>query len=262
MTTAIDSATIANIPAPVISTCGDWTLHEHRVVTSTNLLAANLPAWTAIRADTQTAGRGRFQRTWISDRGGLWLSAVVPLAHGDLERRTLPLAAGLAVCSALNEVGVRAFRLRWPNDVLVQDRKVAGLLIDQFVPGLAVIGIGLNVTNQPQALDATLKNNTARLVDFLPQTPGLPALTFLILRHLKTVLLRLDQPGTPACLLRINELWGPPRPVELDLDGTLRRGLFTGVDAEGRLRLVGEDANVGFYHAHQVRHLTELQVLL
>jgi hypothetical protein len=47
-----------------------WHLHEFAEVTSTNLIAAKLPAWHAVRADTQTAGRGRFQRHWVSDAGG------------------------------------------------------------------------------------------------------------------------------------------------------------------------------------------------
>lgn len=256
MTTAPDlSLPSANIPPPAISSCGDWTLHEHRAVSSTNLLAANLSAWTAIRADTQSAGRGRFQRTWISDRGGLWLSAVVPLGQGALERRTLPLAAGLAVCNALHELGLRA-RLRWPNDVMVNDRKLAGLLIDQFVPGLAVIGVGLNVTNHPETLDPTLKNNTTRLADLMAQTPGIPALAALTLRHVRTVLR--DISGTPGFLMHVNDLWGPPRPVQLDLDGIIRQGLLTGVDAEARLRLVDDAGRISSYDPAQVRHLTEI----
>ncbi len=243
---------------PVISVCGDWTLHEHQLVGSTNLLAANLPAWTAIRADTQTAGRGRFQRTWISDLGGLWLSAVVPLAQQDLARRALPLAAGLAVCNALQELGVRGYRLRWPNDVMVKDRKLAGLLIDQFSPGVAVIGIGLNVNNQPEVLDITLRNTTTRLKDLVAKAPGPPALTGLILRHLRRVVSQLDTDGTPELLLRINELWGPPRVVELDLDGRFRRGLFSGLDAQVRLQLSDEAGRLSVYEAHQVRHLTEI----
>jgi hypothetical protein len=55
-----------------------WTVHEVASVDSTNLFAAKLPVWHAVRAEVQTAGRGRFQRVWISDQGGLWLSAVVP----------------------------------------------------------------------------------------------------------------------------------------------------------------------------------------
>lgn len=248
-----------NVSPARISRDGGWILHEYPVVPSTNLLAASLPAWTAVRADIQTAGRGRFQRSWISDRGGLWLSAVVPVSQEERARRALSLAVGLAICNALQELHVPGLRLRWPNDVMVNDRKLAGLLIDQFVPGLAVIGIGLNVINQPEALDRSLKNRTTRLAEFLPSPPALAGLAFMLLRHLRELVLELDHQGTPFLFLRINQLWGAPRVVELDLDGIFRRGLFTGVDAAGRLRLTDELGNSCFYEAHQVRHLTEIQ---
>ena len=207
------------------SVCGDWTLHEYPVVTSTNLMAAKLPAWSAIRADTQTRGRGRFQRHWISDRGGLWLSAVVPISDGVVTRRALPLAAGLAVCHGLQELEVKSARLRWPNDVMLNQRKLAGLLIDQFKPGLAVVGMGMNVNNQPQACEPSLINQVARLAEVMPNTPKLDILTDVFLRHLRLVLTALDREGAASLFLKINELWGPARPVELDLDGNLRRGI-------------------------------------
>ena len=243
---------------PSIARCEGWTLHEYQVVTSTNLLAAALPPWTAVRADTQTAGRGRFQRTWISDQGGLWLSAVVPLGREEAARRALSLVAGLAICDALQELRVPGLRLRWPNDVMVGDRKLAGLLIDQFISDAAVIGIGLNVSNRPEALDPTLKNRTAHLGEFLPKTPGLGDLAALLLRHLRIAVLELDRQGAPALFLRINQLWGDPRAVELDLDGSFRCGLFTEVDPAGRLRLTDAAGNSCFYEAHQVRHLTKI----
>jgi BirA family biotin operon repressor/biotin-[acetyl-CoA-carboxylase] ligase len=228
------------------------------VVTSTNLIAASLPAWTALRADLQTCGRGRFQRTWVSDRGGLWLSAVVPLGKDPLAQRALPLATGLAICRALRELGIFGLRLRWPNDVLVNDRKLAGLLIDQFVPGLAVVGIGLNVSNEPQKLDASLASSVARLVDLLPDIPNLRQLTGLILRHLRIVLSDLEKQGPAVLCRRVNELWSGHRCVELDLDGVTRRGLFKGIDETGRLILANPGGDLSLYDAHQVRHLTEI----
>src|SRR5690349_19647555 len=119
----------------------EWRLRELAAVDSTNLFAANLPAWHAVRADTQTAGRGRFQRQWVSDAGGLWLSAVVPVETNSPAWRMLPLATGVAVCDALRANGANQLRLRWPNDVLVGNRKLAGLLIDQFRPAAAVVGV-------------------------------------------------------------------------------------------------------------------------
>lgn len=243
---------------PLITRREGWTLHEYPVVTSTNLIAASLPPWTAVRADLQTAGRGRFQRAWISDPGGLWLSAVVPLSREEAAQRALSLVAGLGIVNALQELRVPGLRLRWPNDVMVGERKLAGLLIDQFAPGAAVIGVGLNVSNQPETLDPTLKNFTAHLSEFLPEPPALGDLAALLLRHLRTVVVDLDQQGAASFLRRLNQLWGAPRVVELDLDGVFRRGLFTGVDATGRLQLTDAAGNSSFYEAHQVRHLTEI----
>ena len=182
-----------------------WTVHEVASVDSTNLFAAKLPVWHAVRAEVQTAGRGRFQRVWISDQGGLWLSAVVPSPprsvdlpgpgpgkagsfarpHARPAQPWLPLVAGLALCDALAELGLTGFRMRWPNDVLVRDRKLAGLLLDQFTPDRVVVGVGVNVLNQPEASDAVLQNHATRLADWLPETPGLTEVAAVVLRHLR-----------------------------------------------------------------------------
>ena len=243
---------------PIRSSCGNWTLCEYPIVSSTNVVAAGLPAWNAVRADTQTNGRGRFQRTWISDDGGLWLSAVVPLDSEAITRRVLPLAAGLAICDVLQAQGISNFRMRWPNDVLVNDRKLAGLLIDEFSPGLAVVGIGMNVHNRPEAKDARLTNLTTRLADLMPQSPALPVLAALVLRQLASVLGALKSRGFAYFFVRVNRLWGQPRKLELDLDGTIQQGLFQGVDSEGRLVLADPSGQLAFYEAHRVRHLTEI----
>lgn len=243
---------------PRVSAMEGWTLHEYQVVNSTNLVAANLGAWTAARADTQTAGRGRFQRGWVSDVGGLWLSAVVPCDTKSPAGRTLPLAAGVAVCDALRSLGPEQVRLRWPNDVLVGDRKLAGLLVDQFTPGLAVIGIGLNVVNLPESRDAALKGLTARLADLVPVTPSIHELAALLLWNLRRVLAGSAAVNLQHLLPRLNELWGQPRHVELDLDGELRRGVFQGVDEDGRLILLEAPGNRASYEPWQVRHLKEI----
>ena len=71
--------------------CDGWHLHELPLTSSTNLAAAHLSPWEAVRADRQTAGRGRFQRGWISDEGGLWLSAVIPTGPDAAAARVLPV---------------------------------------------------------------------------------------------------------------------------------------------------------------------------
>jgi len=235
-----------------------WVLWDYHCVDSTNLVAAGLPAWQAVRSITQTAGRGRFQRTWISDEGGLWLSAVVPLAESREQIQTLPLAAGLAVIEALAETGLRGARLRWPNDIMIGDRKIAGILVDSFSPHTAVIGIGVNVTNRPAAADPSLRNVATRLADLLPQPPALDLLTERILSELRVIIGQLLSQGFSALSPRINQLWGGQCQVRLDLDGLEKTGLFLCVDARGRLLLEDEQQDCQVFAPHQVRLFREV----
>jgi len=94
-----------------------------------------------VLADEQTAGRGRFGRSWISPSGGLYITLICcadPL---------LSLKAGLAVVRALRSVGIEA-GLKWPNDVVVENLKIAGVLIET-IGDHSLVGIGLNLTSVP-----------------------------------------------------------------------------------------------------------------
>jgi BirA family biotin operon repressor/biotin-[acetyl-CoA-carboxylase] ligase len=244
-------------PPLSVTVAGNWTVHEFARVTSTNLVAAKLPAWHAVRADVQTAGRGRFQRTWVSDAGGLWLSAVIPVRETGGRHALLPLLAGSAVCATLWDLGADKLRMRWPNDILAGEGKLAGVLMDQFVPGLVVVGIGLNVTNQPERFDAGLAGRVARLAGLVRQVPAPPALAVRILAQLEKAWVDFEAGGIERLLRRINELWRAPIPVELDLDGRLVHGQFEGVDRRGYLRLRTGAGQINFYEPHQVRLLRE-----
>ncbi len=234
-----------------------WLLWEYDEVTSTNLVAAKCEPWQAVRADTQTAGRGRFQRSWVSDLGGMWLSAVVPVETNSPAWRFLPLAAGVAVCDALRDLGVTDLRLRWPNDVLVGSRKLAGLLIDQFQPGRAVVGIGLNISNSPEARDGQLEGHVIRLADLLPTPPAVPEITERVLAALKSVWQPVWGGSVESLLPRINVLWHLPRRVEVDLDGPKLEGEFHGVDAAGRLLLRDDSGRTHAFDPQDVRLLRD-----
>ena len=253
---ALNSAPGA-VPLEVFD-CAGWTVHDYEVVDSSNRVAASLPPWHAVRATIQTAGRGRFHRSWVSDKGGLWISAVVPISS--LEKALLlPLLSGLVLCSLLRQQGLSSLRMRWPNDILVGHRKLAGILVDAFPSGKAVIGVGINLSNHPESLDSTLNLQTARLADLLPHAPSVDELTLQVLETLRRELEDFTRHGEILPLARVNQLWGSPRHVELDLDGPVCRGLFKGVDLQGRLELAGADGATRFYSAHQVRHLTEIE---
>ncbi|MHA2600518.1 MAG: biotin--[acetyl-CoA-carboxylase] ligase [Candidatus Thorarchaeota archaeon SMTZ1-83] len=106
----------------------------------------------AIVSDCQTAGRGRFDRSWESPRGGLYASIVVkPL----LSPATLPLMGFMLGCSAVSAIKSSSFidaRLKWPNDIIVNEKKVGGILSEAVTEGNQVVaiilGIGINVNLQ------------------------------------------------------------------------------------------------------------------
>jgi BirA family biotin operon repressor/biotin-[acetyl-CoA-carboxylase] ligase len=235
-----------------------WHLWEYDEVTSTNLVAAQLEPWHAVRANRQTAGRGRFQRQWVSDRGGMWLSAVVPVETNSPTWHLLPLTAGVAVCEALGILGIKQLRLRWPNDVLVGTGKLAGVLIDQFQSGRAVVGIGVNVTNHPEVCDQNLNGHVVRLADLITSVPPVAELAAGILATLKSLWEQVRRSSPTDLLPRINALWALPRQVQLNLDGPLVTGEFLGVDAQGRLQLRDAVGQMQFFDPQTVKLLRDL----
>jgi len=131
---------------------GKYIFFAHKVG-STNDWARELaelgaPEGTVAIAETQTSGRGRLGRRWISPKGGLWFSIVLKPRLKPTETVKLVFLASLAVAEAIRELyGLKA-ETKWPNDVLVDGRKVCGILSEMKTVGekvdYAIIGIGLN----------------------------------------------------------------------------------------------------------------------
>jgi len=99
---------------------------------------------TAVFAYSQTRGRGRQSRQWSSPKGGMYLSL---LLFPENQSRTLPLAAALAVIQILERLGFKHPGIHWPNDVMLDNRKVCGILCEQ-VRNAFICGIGLNVNTR------------------------------------------------------------------------------------------------------------------
>ena len=143
-----------------MSALGTPRLHL-RETTSTNdraraLAAAGAPHGTLVTAAAQTAGRGRQGRRWSAPPGRALLMSVVLRDP----RRLLPLAAGVAVADA---VGADA-RIKWPNDVQLGGRKLAGILAEgRPYEGWAVLGVGLNVAVRAADLPVELRDTAATL---------------------------------------------------------------------------------------------------
>ena len=150
-------------------------LHDELPSTSDRLrelAQRGTPAFTVVVAGTQSQGRGRMGREWHSPPGsGLWMSVLVR----DVPERfsgILPLAVGVAVARALERMTADSVALKWPNDILIGDRKVAGILCETVgEPGEGVIvGIGVNLRTPEGGLPPELAPGVA----FLEGVSGLP----------------------------------------------------------------------------------------
>jgi BirA family biotin operon repressor/biotin-[acetyl-CoA-carboxylase] ligase len=140
---------------------------HYRLIGSTNarareLAGAGAPHGTLVTAAEQSAGRGRQGRTWTAPAGRALLCSVVIRDPP----RLLPLAAGAAVAEVVDGLASSeaAAQIKWPNDVLVAGRKVAGILVEgRPQEGWAVVGIGLNVALRPEDFPPDLRQRAGSL---------------------------------------------------------------------------------------------------
>jgi BirA family transcriptional regulator, biotin operon repressor / biotin---[acetyl-CoA-carboxylase] ligase len=147
---------------------------HYRLTDSTNerareLAAAGAPHGTLVTADEQSAGRGRQGRVWTAPPKSAVLMSVVLRELSE----TLPLAAAVAVCEACEcEAGVPGCWIKWPNDVWISDKKVAGILVEgRPQEGWAVLGIGLNVFIDTDDFPPELRDTaTSLLIEYAAPT--------------------------------------------------------------------------------------------
>lgn len=149
MTPARSSASRPDAPAVPPSEFGD-PHHHHELTDSTNLRAKELaaggaPSGTVVTAAEQSAGRGRGDRVWTAPAGSALLYSAI-LRPLDLRHLLLPLSVPVAVCAACESVAPVECRIKWPNDVWLEERKLSGVLIEARPPEWAVIGVGVNVS--------------------------------------------------------------------------------------------------------------------
>ncbi len=217
------------------------TPHLHlRDATSTNdrareLAAAGAPHGTLVTADAQSAGRGRQGRRWNAPPGrALLMSVVLREPHA-----LLPLAAAVAVAVA---VGPEA-RVKWPNDVQLAGRKVAGILAEgRPQEGWAVLGVGINVAVRDEDLPHELRRTAAGL----GLTPGdVPAVLARVLAELDAAL-ALPDPMLLGAWRERDALLG--RPVGWSGDD----GVAAGIDDRGRLLVRRADGSVAALDAGEV----------
>jgi len=237
-------------------------------VTSTNDVALEwsrdgAPEGAMVLASAQTRGRGRFGRSWHSAAGGgLWFSVILRPGLSRPEAGLLPLTAGAGLVLGLRSLGLPA-ALKWPNDVLVGGRKVAGVLVEgEWSRGClsaAVVGVGVNwLTPDHPELAGRAGGLLAEFEVLHGETPLVPDVMSCLLAHVEQAYLVLLGAG-PAPL---TNLWPrlsahfvrPARVTRPDGEGSVR-GLAGGLHPDGALDILlpggGKDrVHSGEVHLH------------
>jgi BirA family biotin operon repressor/biotin-[acetyl-CoA-carboxylase] ligase len=205
------------------------------------------PEGTVAIAEIQTSGRGRHGRVWVSPPGNLFLSILLRPADPSL-LTLLPLSAGVAVAEALEAQGAQC-RLKWPNDVLASQKKLAGILAEATADSggidAVVIGIGANVSVPRAALPEDVRAIATSLADETGRAHDVEAVAAAVLGRWAVCYdaLRVDRRGLrEAWRARSIDWWG--RPVELWSGGRRMVGLARDIDDSGALLLEMPDGSL------------------
>ncbi|HEY0973391.1 MAG TPA: bifunctional biotin--[acetyl-CoA-carboxylase] ligase/biotin operon repressor BirA [Solimonas sp.] len=194
----------------------------------------------ALLAEFQRAGRGRRGRQWVSPFGAnLYLSVAWSFAAWPPQLTALPLAVGVACARALRSLGLERLRLKWPNDLIVDGRKLGGILLEHRGEGgggcRIVAGVGLNV-RMDGAQAAAVDQAWINLDEALGTPVSRNALAGALLRELEAVLRAYALQG----FVPLADDWRAldlvhERPVRVLMGERVLEGIARGVDAQGAL---------------------------
>ncbi|PSV37629.1 bifunctional biotin--[acetyl-CoA-carboxylase] ligase/biotin operon repressor BirA [Photobacterium sp. GB-36] len=216
------------------------------VIDSTNqyLLdrVGQLPSGSVCLAEYQEAGRGRRGRQWVSPFGSnLYLSIYWRLEAGMAAAMGLSLVVGVAIAETLKKLGAYDVRVKWPNDIYYQDKKLAGILVE--MTGQAgdaahlVIGMGLNI-NMPLTEQSEITQAWTTLSQACDSLPSRNILAATLISHLNQTLCDYEHQGLVGFVERWNKIDNfLNRPVKLLIGERTIEGTARGIDAQGALLL-------------------------
>lgn len=204
---------------------------------------------TIVTADAQTAGRGRLGRVWASPpERNLYLSIVVRAPRSLADLAPLTLAIGVGVVDAVRDEGVTAATLKWPNDVLVGPRKLAGILCEVAQEGCVVAGIGVNVNVTRAEMPPEIAARATSIADERGAPIDRAAFTERLLATLEPWIDRFLAGGVAA----IAAAWEARIDASLLLRTAGVTGRALGLDRDGALRLRDAAGVIHRIHAGDV----------
>ena len=245
--------------APLRSLSPHRQIYWHPTLPSTKpeasrLAAAGCPSGTIVGADEQTAGQGRYGRHWHSEPGtGLYISIVLRYSFVPNDAPVVTLALGLAADEAILKTTGLACDLRWPNDVLIQTKKCAGILTQ--MEGSAIIaGIGINV-NQPSFPNELSGIATSLRIASNGRTHSRERLLVELVSAIESHCELLEKQGRDPILKMFSRSssFVSGRRVEVDLGSGMVRGTTAGLNEAGFLILRRDDGTESLIIAGGVR---------
>jgi len=190
-------------------------------------------------AESQTQGRGRLNKSWVSPFGcNLYLSVLQHFPGTPAQLSGLSLAIATVLAEVLTQYGAQGIQLKWPNDVLWQNRKLAGILIELGRHQNAVIGIGLNLAMP----DELKQDSIVDLAEIMKKTPERNKLAAQLIENLLKALEQFKQKGLQPFL----SLWKHydkwvDQPVQVLMGAETVEGQYLGVDEKGCMILQTHD---------------------
>ena len=192
-------------------------------------------------AERQTAGRGRRDKKWYSPPGaGLWMSIAYTFVTAPTQLSALTLAIGATLAIEFKALGVGNISLKWPNDLLVGDRKLGGILLESCSGGMtAVVGIGINrLLPEDASRHVEGIQNPIDLRELLPSVPTLESLASRLIESLMTAVKKFDRDGFDS----FAEDWSnfdamAGRKIVVQQEGCEESGTAQGIASDGALML-------------------------
>lgn len=219
-------------------------------VDSTNDVAKRLAPkskeGTVIIAETQTKGRGRGRKEWISPPGGVWMSVILKPKIDPSCAPVLTLIFGLAVCKVIRSFGLDA-KIKWPNDVIIKDRKIAGVLADLHSyerVNFVIVGVGIDANVNLQDFPKEFRENVTSLKSELGQEIEKRSLIQNILKEMDRVY-NTFKSGSLSSLLqewkKLSSIIG--KTVEVHTETEAIKGEAIDIDKSGALIILLEDGS-------------------
>ncbi len=230
-------------------------LYFRNKTSSTNNLAYRLaevgaPEGTAVFADCQTAGKGRRNRSWVSPAGvNLYVSLILRPTLAPALCAVLPLLAGVAVADLATVCGVGQVHLKWPNDVYLGPKKIAGILTEMKSLGkevqFIILGIGINVNMAREQFPAPLADTATSLREEKGAALDRVEVVATLFKNMEIYYELLLREGFGP----IRQLWlrysrMVDQYCEVRCGGELSRGRMAGIDEGGALLLLTEDGGL------------------